>query len=106
MVVLATALGILLLQNQEKFEKITGTKINLDKISETINFLKTQKDIEFEIRTTYVEQLLDASNINEIINYLRNIDFSGNFVLQQYQYREGVGEKFREIFSKPEEFPV
>ena len=88
--------------NLEKFKKITATKVNLDKISETINFLRTQRDIEFEIRTTYVEKLLDASEIDEIINYLRSIDFNGNFVLQQYQYREGVGDKFREIFSKPE----
>ncbi len=88
--------------NLEKFEKIAATKINLDKISETIKFLKTQGDIEFEIRTTYIEKLLDASDIDEIINYLRSIEFNGNFVLQQYQFREGVGEKFREIFSKPE----
>ncbi|NVM37774.1 MAG: hypothetical protein HWN81_19440, partial [Candidatus Lokiarchaeota archaeon] len=88
--------------NLEKFEKITATKVNLDKISDTIKFLNTQRDIEFEIRTTYVEKLLDASDIDEIINYLRSIDFNGNFVLQQYQFREGVGEKFREIFSKPE----
>ncbi|MFX1524426.1 MAG: hypothetical protein ACFFCC_13030, partial [Promethearchaeota archaeon] len=25
-----------------------------------------------------------------------------NFVLQQYQYFEGVGEEFKRIFSKPE----
>ena len=86
----------------EKMEKITGVKINLDKISETIKFLRTQKDIDFEIRTTYVEKLLDADDISEIINYLRNINFNGNFVLQQYQYREGVGERFKDVFLKPE----
>jgi len=90
--------------NLEKFRKITHTKVNLDKIIETIKFLITQKDIEFEIRTTYVEKLLDARDINEIIDYLRSIDFKGNFVLQQYQYREGVGENFKEIFSKPEHY--
>lgn len=86
----------------EKMEKITGVKINLDKIFETIKFLRTQKDIDFEIRTTYVEKLLDADDISEIINYLRNIKFNGNFVLQQYQYREGVGERFKDVFLKPE----
>ncbi|MCK4371033.1 MAG: anaerobic ribonucleoside-triphosphate reductase activating protein [Candidatus Lokiarchaeota archaeon] len=86
----------------EKMEKITGVKINLNKISETIKFLRTQKDIDFEIRTTYVEKLLDADDISEIINYLRNIKFNGNFVLQQYQYREGVGERFKDVFLKPE----
>ena len=86
----------------EIMEKITGVKINLDKISETIKFLRTQKDIDFEIRTTFVEKLLDVDDISEIINYLRNIKFNGNFVLQQYQYREGVGERFKDVFLKPE----
>ena len=38
----------------------------------------------------------------EIINFLKNKEFKGSFVLQQYQYFEGVGEKFKQIFSKPE----
>ncbi|TKJ19193.1 MAG: anaerobic ribonucleoside-triphosphate reductase activating protein [Promethearchaeota archaeon Loki_b32] len=86
----------------KKMENITGIKINLDKISETIKYLRNQKDIDFEIRTTFVEELLDADDIGEIINYLRNIEFDGNFVLQQYQYREGVGERFKDVFLKPE----
>ena len=45
---------------------------------------------------------MDADDISEIINYLRNINFNGNFVLQQYQYREGVGERFKDVFLKPE----
>ena len=28
--------------------------------------------------------------------------FKGSFVLQQYQFSEGVGEEFKRIFSKPE----
>jgi len=89
-------------QNPEKLEKITGVKVDLDKISETIEFLNIQKEIDFEVRTTYVGALLDSDDINDIINFLRSLGFSGNFVLQQYQYFEGVGEEFRKIFSKPE----
>jgi len=86
----------------EKLEKITGVKVDINKIRETIDFLKAQKDIDFEIRTTYVESLLSSIDIENIINSLKNLEFTGNFVLQQYQFSEGVGEEFKKIFSKPE----
>lgn len=86
----------------EKLEKITGVKVDISKIRKTIDFLKTQKDIDFEIRTTYLQSLLSSIDIENIINSLRNLEFKGNFVLQQYQFLEGVGEEFKKIFSKPE----
>ncbi|MFX0104489.1 MAG: anaerobic ribonucleoside-triphosphate reductase activating protein [Candidatus Hodarchaeota archaeon] len=85
-----------------KLEKITGVKVDIDKIYETIKFLNVQKQIDFEIRTTYVGPLLDSDDIDDILNFLGNIRFRGNFVLQQYQYFEGVAEEFKNIFSKPE----
>jgi len=86
----------------KKFEKITGIKVDLAKIKDTIEFLKMQNEIDFEIRTTYVERLLTSDDISEIINFLESVGFKGNFVLQQYQFVEGVGEEFKKIFSKPE----
>lgn len=86
----------------KKFEKITGIKVDLAKIKDTIGFINTKKDIDFEIRTTYVGKLLTSEDIDEIINFLKYIEFKGNFVLQQYQFLEGVGEEFKKIFSKPE----
>ncbi len=86
----------------KKLEKITGVKVDTNKIRDTIEFLKIQKEIEFEIRTTYVESLLSSKDIEIIIKFLRDLKFSGNFVLQQFQFLEGVGEEFKEIFSKPE----
>lgn len=88
--------------NQNKLEKITGVKVNLNKIIETIDFLKIQEDLDFEIRTTFVESLLSTVDFGEILNFLKEIGFKGNFVLQQYQYFEGVGDKFKELFLKPE----
>ncbi|UCC18247.1 MAG: anaerobic ribonucleoside-triphosphate reductase activating protein [Promethearchaeota archaeon] len=88
--------------NKEKFKKITGTKVDLSKISKTIQFLNSQKDIDFEIRTTFVGNLLSSDDLEEIINILIELGFNGNFVLQQYQFLEGVGEEFRKLFSKPE----
>jgi pyruvate formate lyase activating enzyme len=86
----------------EQLKKITGVKVDIDKIIETISFLNTQKQIDFEIRTTYVGQLLDSDDIDKIINWLIDMGFSGNFVLQQYQFLEGVGEEYKKVFSKPE----
>ncbi|HEC37655.1 hypothetical protein LCGC14_0690630 [marine sediment metagenome] len=83
-------------------KKITGVNVDLDKIYNTIEFVNSHSDIEFEIRTTYVENLISSENIEEIIKYLKILRFKGNFVLQQYQFLEGVGEKFKDIFSKPE----
>ncbi len=83
-------------------KKITGVNVDLGKIFETIEFVNSYKAIDFEIRTTYVENLLSSENIEEIVKYLTSLSFKGTFVLQQYQFREGVGEKFKDIFSKPE----
>ncbi|MFW9881068.1 MAG: anaerobic ribonucleoside-triphosphate reductase activating protein [Candidatus Thorarchaeota archaeon] len=85
-----------------KLKKITGVKVDLDKIKKTIEFLNSHTNIDFEIRTTYVPNLITSNDLNEIINFLDKIGFKANFVLQQYQFFEGVGEEFKEIFSKPE----
>ncbi|MHA1931177.1 MAG: anaerobic ribonucleoside-triphosphate reductase activating protein [Promethearchaeota archaeon] len=86
----------------KKLEKITGVKVDINRINESIEFLNKQNKLELEIRTTYVESLLTSKDIKTIINFLKGLKFSGNFVLQQYQFSEGVGEEFKRIFSKPE----
>jgi len=88
--------------NQDKYENITRVTLNLDNIIQTIDFLNTQEGFDFEIRTTYLESLLAPEDIGDIVYSLKKREFKGNFVLQQYQYSEGVGERFKEIFLKPE----
>lgn len=88
--------------NKDKFEKIAGVKVNVESILDTIQFLNNQKEIDFEIRTTYIGKLLDSYDIDSIIKFLNKIGFSSNFVIQQYQFLEGVGEEYRKAFSKPE----
>ncbi|MFX1572695.1 MAG: anaerobic ribonucleoside-triphosphate reductase activating protein [Promethearchaeota archaeon] len=88
--------------NKEKMEKITGVSVDLNKIIETITFLNQQKELDFEIRTTYVGKLLSPNDFEEILIFLEDNGFTGNFVLQQYQFLEGVGEPFKKVFSKPE----
>ncbi|MHA1490402.1 MAG: anaerobic ribonucleoside-triphosphate reductase activating protein [Promethearchaeota archaeon] len=87
---------------QNKLEKITRVKIDPSVIIKTFNLVNHQKDIDFEIRTTYVENILNPDDIDEIIYFLRKNKFRGNFVLQQYQYSDGVGEEFKNKFQKPE----
>jgi pyruvate formate lyase activating enzyme len=86
--------------SQEKYNEIVKTYVDIKKIVQTIKIINLT-NIDFEVRTTYVENLLNSNDINEIIQFLKKSGFEGNFVLQQYQYREGVGEEFKHIFSKP-----
>ncbi len=88
--------------DSEKLKKITGVNVNIDRIAQTIEFVNSQDDIGFEIRTTFVVNLHKPEDINEIIDFLKRSEFRGNFVLQQYQFLEGVGEEFKRVFSKPE----
>ena len=88
--------------NQQKLEKITGVKVKVDDIIKTIDILNSHAEIDFEIRTTYVGELLTSGELEEIITLLNQRQFKGTFVLQQYQFSEGVGEQFKEIFQKPE----
>jgi pyruvate formate lyase activating enzyme len=88
--------------NKERLNQITRSLIDPNLIIKTIEILNKQKNIIFEIRTTYVENLIIPDDIHQIIAFLRNIDFRGTFVLQQYQHSEGIGEKYKEKFQKPE----
>ncbi|NVM44993.1 MAG: anaerobic ribonucleoside-triphosphate reductase activating protein [Candidatus Lokiarchaeota archaeon] len=88
--------------NNKKLAKITGNQVDSDLISESFIIINNREDIDFEIRTTYVENLMKPNDIDKIISYLRKNMFRGNFVLQQYQYSEGVGEEHKQKFQKPE----
>lgn len=82
--------------------QITNKEFDLNLIKETIDFVNRQKKIDFEIRTTYVGQLMKPIDIHKIISFLSKHKFRDSFVLQQYQYSEGVGKKYKEIYFIPE----
>ncbi|MFX0049250.1 MAG: anaerobic ribonucleoside-triphosphate reductase activating protein [Candidatus Hermodarchaeota archaeon] len=88
--------------NNKRLRKITGNQVNLNQIIETFKLINNNQNIDFEIRTTYVEDLMKPSDIDKILLFLKKNRFQGNFVLQQYQYSEGVGEDFKDKFQKPE----
>ncbi len=88
--------------NNKRLFKITGNQVNFNLIIETFTIVNYHEAIDFEIRTTYVENLMKPSDIDKIILFLKKHQFRGNFVLQQYQYSEGVGEEHKQKFQKPE----
>ncbi len=88
--------------NNKRLAKITRNQVNSDLITESFDIINNHEKIDFEIRTTYVENLMKPKDIDKIISYLRKNIFRGNFVLQQYQYSEGVGEEYEQKFRKPE----
>ena len=92
--------------NTKRLIKITGSQVNFNSIVETFNAVNNYKDIDFEIRTTYVGNIMKSNDIDKIIVFLRKNKFRGNFVLQQYQYSEGVGEENELKFQKPEHFTL
>ena len=87
--------------NEKRYDEITNSKSDPLKIIESFSILNTKEGLDFEIRTTYVENLIEPEDIHEIISFLQENEFKGNFVLQQYQSSEGVEEKYRQKFEKP-----
>ena len=88
---------------QERIASITNSKVNIRLIQESFELINEANNIDFEIRTTYVVKLMIPNDIHEIIEFLRNNNFQGNFVLQQYQFSEGVGKELKDKFQKPEQ---
>ncbi|MFX0001618.1 MAG: anaerobic ribonucleoside-triphosphate reductase activating protein [Candidatus Hermodarchaeota archaeon] len=86
----------------QRLKQITGSTIDPKAIIQTINLVNKQKDVDFEIRTTYVGNLMKPQDIHKIVRFLKKANFRGEFVLQQYQYSEHVGEKYKEIYYIPE----
>lgn len=87
--------------NSARLAQITRVKTNENVISKTFWVVNNQKDVDFEIRTTYVENLLTPQDIHQIILWLQDNYFRGTFVLQQYQYSDGVTENYKDKFQKP-----
>jgi pyruvate formate lyase activating enzyme len=92
--------------NRKRYNTVSNTSINPEKIEHSIDILIEQDKIDFEIRTIYVENLLKIQDIQEIIKFLSKKEFSGRFILQQYQYPDGVGEQFKMKYKKPEHFTL
>jgi pyruvate formate lyase activating enzyme len=85
----------------KRYEEVSGIQVDVSKIIETYQILNIPGQLEFEIRTTHVENLTTLKDIHDILSFLKKNRFRGNYVLQQYQYSEGVEEKYKDRFQKP-----
>jgi pyruvate formate lyase activating enzyme len=87
---------------KKRYSEITSTNIDPNLIFKTFSKLNNQNIVDFEIRTIYVENAMNPNDIHEIIKFLKKNKFRGQFVLQQYEYFDGIGEKYKEIYYMPE----
>lgn len=64
------------------FEKITQSKLFI--AFEKSLHLLLQNDIPFEVRTTVHSELLNKNDITEMISYLENAGYTGNYYIQHF----------------------
>lgn len=87
--------------DNKRYEEISRVKLGSSKVLESFTILNKSEKLHFEIRTTYVENLMIPKDIHEIIRFLNEQKFKGTYVLQQYQFSLGVGEELKDKFEKP-----
>lgn len=86
----------------KKYRTITQNA-DFDKVSESLGVLCKFLDCAtIEVRTTVHTDLLDADDVNEIINDLLTRGFTGIYCIQQYQHRPTLGkmQKMQRKFDK------
>nr|WP_255411041.1 anaerobic ribonucleoside-triphosphate reductase activating protein [Flavobacterium sp. 1] len=85
-----------------KFEKITQSKLFIP--FEKSLLLLLQSSISFEVRTTVHSELLNKNDIQQMISYLENIGYIGNYYIQHFVNGaptiEKLGHSFKELESE------
>ena len=83
----------------ENFEKITQSKLFIP--FEKSLLLLLQSGISFEVRTTVHSELLSKKDILEMISYLENADYTGDYFIQHFVNGitsiEKLGHSFKEL---------
>ncbi len=64
----------------DKYRQLSGTKVNLSRIKQSIDLLRTT-GIDYEFRTTFVPSILEKNDLVEIATYLKG---SKRFYIQQF----------------------
>jgi len=86
----------------ENFEKITQSKLFLP--FEKLLLLLLQSGIPFEVRTTVHSELLNEKDIREMISYLENTGYTGDYFIQHFVNGvptiETLGHSFKKLESK------
>ncbi|MFW9847859.1 MAG: anaerobic ribonucleoside-triphosphate reductase activating protein [Candidatus Thorarchaeota archaeon] len=70
------------------------------RVHKSINLIMNS-DTEFWPRSTFVGGLIDSSDINEILSFLKSIGFEGEYVIQNYVGSSGVRASESKAFSSP-----
>jgi pyruvate formate lyase activating enzyme len=83
----------------EKFEKITQSNLFIP--FEKSLLLLLQSSIPFEVRTTVHSEILNKNDILQMISYLENIGYTGNYYIQHFVNGattiEKLGHSFKEL---------
>ncbi len=82
------------------FEVARFPNENTSKIIESLKILNNS-DLEFEVRTTVVPNLIDEEDIIFISKFLERNNFRGTYVLQQFWNSEGVREPWKSVKPPP-----
>ncbi|MFH1036829.1 MAG: anaerobic ribonucleoside-triphosphate reductase activating protein [Patescibacteria group bacterium] len=85
---------------KDKYGEITGVKIDVKKIQESIDTLKEGK-VDYEFRTTIVPTLHTKE---DILKMARWISGAKKYYLQNFRAEKTIDKKFEEIKPFPQEF--
>ena len=81
------------------FEKITQSNLFIPFEKSLLLLLKS--NVPFEVRTTVHSELLNKKDIQEMIKYLENLGYTGNYYIQYFvnglQTIEKLGYSFKEL---------
>ena len=85
------------------FEKITQSKLFIPFAKSLLLLL--QNNVHFEVRTTVHSALLNKKDLQEMIFFLENLGYSGNYYIQHFANGattiEKLGHSFKELENHP-----
>lgn len=87
----------------QSYDKATGTKVDLDKIKESVEILKSS-NIDFEFRTTVVPGIHTKEDIVEIAKWIGGPKVK--YYLQNFRPGKTIDSRFLEIKPYPQEYLV
>ncbi len=85
---------------KEKYQKVTGTKIDIKKIQKSIDILKEGK-VDYEFRSTIVPTLHKKEDVIEMAKWIRG---AKKYYLQNFRPEKTIDPKFEKIKPYPLEF--
>jgi pyruvate formate lyase activating enzyme len=87
---------------KEKYSEVTGVKVNIKKIQESIDILKEGK-VDYEFRTTVVPTILEKKDILKIVQWIKP---AKKYYLQNFRAEKTINPKFKEMKPYPQEYLV